>query len=239
MVFVGPPNGSILDSLNPFQFIALGFNAPRISSIKTTVKGGVPNVISLPAGGFVPFHIQAPDWHHLLKKMARSSGSRIEPSVEAIVGNEQELKLRTVVQFVRVHTQFLHDAYMANLLTKVDTASQDWRTVVYLTIDNSSPPDAPREFTNGDVNTLPFSYSASSLPSILRDGPDGPIAKYYTIPATQNTPYPTLPIGFPSVAVYLASAVYDSRRTERDDSGGMGRLAKILDTLYPAEVEPA
>ena len=62
---------------------------------------------------------------------------------------------------------------------------------------------------------------------------------YYTIPATQNTPYPTLPISFLSVAAYLASAVEDFRRMEWGGSGGMGWLAKILDTLYPAEVESA
>ena len=83
-------------------FVALGFNPPQISSIKTTLKGGVPNVISLPTGKFVPFHIQAPDWRHLLKMMARLSGSRIEASIEAMAGTKQELKLRTVVQFVRV-----------------------------------------------------------------------------------------------------------------------------------------
>ena len=65
-------------------------------------EGVVPNVISLPPGRFVPFHIQAPEWGHLLKVMARLSGSRIEASIEAMAEAEQELKLRTVVQFVRV-----------------------------------------------------------------------------------------------------------------------------------------
>ena len=118
---------------------------------------------------------------------------------------------------------------------KVNTTPPDWRTVIYLTIDNPPPSDAPHRFTNGDVNTLPYSYSASPLPALLRDDPDGPMSKYYSIPATQNTPYPTLPISFPNLAVYLASAVEDSRRVAHDNSGDMQRLAKTLDMLYPVK----
>ena len=69
------------------------------------LKGGVPNVISLPTGKFVPFHIQVPDWHHFLKMMARLSGTRVEASIEAMKDTKQELKLRNVVQFVRVRVQ--------------------------------------------------------------------------------------------------------------------------------------
>ena len=88
-------------------FAALGFGPPHISSTKTMLEGGFPNIISLPAGRFVPFHIQAPDWRHLLKMMARLSGTRVEASLEAIADTEEELKLRTVVQFVRVRVQIL------------------------------------------------------------------------------------------------------------------------------------
>ena len=102
--------------LTPFP-AALGFNPPQISSIKTTLKGGVPNVISLPTGRFVPFHIQAPDWRHLLKMMARLSGTRVEASIEAMAGTKQELKLRTVVQFVRVRVQISSNSRTVNLLT--------------------------------------------------------------------------------------------------------------------------
>ena len=109
--------------------------------------------------------------------------------------------------------------------------------MIYLTIDNPPPSNAPNKFTNGDVNTLPFSYRASPLPALLRDGPDAPFSKYYTIPATFNTPHPILPISFPNMAVYLASAVEDSRRMAHDNSSGMKRLAKTLDALYPAQVE--
>ena len=38
--------------------------------------------------------------------MARLSGSRIEASVEALAGTKQELKLRTIVQFVRVCNRY-------------------------------------------------------------------------------------------------------------------------------------
>jgi len=117
----------------------------------------------------------------------------------------------------------------------VNTTSQDWRTILYLTIDNPPPSNASNKYTNGDVNTLPFSYSASSLPTLLRDGSDALMSKYYTIPATPNTPYPTLPISFPNLAMYLASAVEDSRRMAQDNWSGIKRLAKTLDTLYPAE----
>ena len=50
----------------------------------------------------MPFRIQAPDWRHLLKMMAQLSGTRVEASSETMGGSNQELKLRTVVQFVRV-----------------------------------------------------------------------------------------------------------------------------------------
>ena len=96
----------VVITADSFPLEALGFNQPRISSIKTTLEGGVPDVISLPTGKFKPFHIQAPDWRHLLKMMARLRGSRIEPPVEVLAANKQVSRLRTVVQFVRVCTGF-------------------------------------------------------------------------------------------------------------------------------------
>ena len=63
------------------------------------------------------------------------------------------------------------------------------------------------------------------------------MSKYYTVPATPDTPHPTLPISFPNMAVYLASAVENSRKLAHDNSSGMKRLAKTLVMLYPAEVE--
>ena len=105
---------SIVENLGPPA--AFGFNSPQISSVKTTFKGGVPNVISLPTGRFVPFRIQAPDWGHLLKMMAQLSGTRVEASVETMTDTNQELKLRTVVQFVRVRVKISHRTCLVNLL---------------------------------------------------------------------------------------------------------------------------
>jgi hypothetical protein len=62
----------------------------------------MPNIITLPYGKSSPLHLQAPSWRHLLKLMARLSGTRIEPAVEAVAVSNRELKLRTVVQFVKV-----------------------------------------------------------------------------------------------------------------------------------------
>lgn len=59
-------------------------------------------MVSLPVGKTPPFHIQAPNWRQLLKLMARLSGTRIEASLEAMAATKQELKLRTVVQFIKV-----------------------------------------------------------------------------------------------------------------------------------------
>ena len=62
----------------------------------------MPNIISLPYARCPPLHLQAPDWRHLLRLMARLSGTRIEPTVEAMAVSKTELKLRTVVQFIKV-----------------------------------------------------------------------------------------------------------------------------------------
>ena len=59
-------------------------------------------------------------------------------------------------------------------------------------------------------------------------------AKPGLIANTPNTPYPTnLPINFPDVAMYLHSAVEDSRKMVHDDSSGVKRLAKTLDPQCP------
>jgi hypothetical protein len=80
---------------------------------------------------------------------------------------------------------------------------------------------------------LPFSYTLSQLPALLRDGADSPISKYYTIPVTPRTPLPKLPISMPSMAMYLASALEESRRALSDSSSGLRRLAKMIDQIYP------
>lgn len=81
---------------------AFGFNAPSIGLSLAPMQGPLPNIIALPYGKCPPLHIQAPSWKHLLKLLARLSDSRIEPTVEAVAVNKTELKLRTVIQFVKV-----------------------------------------------------------------------------------------------------------------------------------------
>ena len=66
------------------------------------MQGVMPNIISLPYGRCPPLHLQAPSWRHLLKLLARLSGTRIEPTVEAMALVKTPMKLRTVVQFVKV-----------------------------------------------------------------------------------------------------------------------------------------
>lgn len=66
------------------------------------MQGPLPNIISLPYGKCPPLHIQAPSWRQLLKLLTRMSEARIEPTVEALAGTKADLKLRTVVQFVKV-----------------------------------------------------------------------------------------------------------------------------------------
>jgi hypothetical protein len=51
----------------------------------------------------------------MLKLMARLSGTRIEPSVEAVAVANRELKLRTVVQFVKV-SQLLRSHLVKDVL---------------------------------------------------------------------------------------------------------------------------
>lgn len=111
--------------------------------------------------------------------------------------------------------------------------------VLYLTIDHPVPPNAPNawKYTNGDVSTLPWSYTLSGLPTLLRDGADSEMATYYTIPATTRTPHPTLPITFPNMAMYLQSALEDSRRAMNDSSSGLRKLAKYVDTYYANDHE--
>lgn len=81
---------------------AVGFTAPTVSSTLAPMTGPMPNIITLPFGKSPPLHLQAPSWRHLLKLMARLSGTRIEPTLEAVAVSKEDLKLRTVVQFIRV-----------------------------------------------------------------------------------------------------------------------------------------
>lgn len=81
---------------------AIGFKGPTMSTRLLQMQDPIPNIISLPYTRCPPLHLQAPDWRHLLRLMARLSGTRMEPTVEALAVSKAELKLRTVIQFVKV-----------------------------------------------------------------------------------------------------------------------------------------
>ena len=81
---------------------ALGFDAPAITTELRPMSGAMPNIITLPSGKSPPLHVQALSWRRLLKLMARLSGTRIEPTLEAVAAMNGELKLRTVIQFIKV-----------------------------------------------------------------------------------------------------------------------------------------
>ena len=66
------------------------------------MKDPMPNIITLPATRCPPLHLQAPDWRHMLRLLFRLSNTRIEPTVEALSASKTALKLRTVVQFIKV-----------------------------------------------------------------------------------------------------------------------------------------
>ena len=80
----------------------MGFSSPSMAQSLEPMKSPIPNIIALPIGRCLPLHIQAPSWKHLLKLLTRLSESRIEPTVEALAGTKSDIKLRTVIQFMRV-----------------------------------------------------------------------------------------------------------------------------------------
>ncbi|KIK67975.1 hypothetical protein GYMLUDRAFT_238152 [Collybiopsis luxurians FD-317 M1] len=197
--------------------VTIGFWDPVVLNHPEPMSGVMPNIISLPYGKSPPLHLQATSWRHLLKLMARFSGTRIEPTPEATQRNE-ELRLRTVVQFVRPHYDSL-----------------TWRTLVWFTIDHDAEHPPARRNPMGDVESLPLSYSLMKIPPLLRDGSSSPISKIYTIPSTQAVPYPVLPISFPNLALYLQAALSESRKYLKDGSSGIGKLAKMLEYCFPKE----
>ncbi|KAF8663410.1 hypothetical protein AX16_000982 [Volvariella volvacea WC 439] len=199
--------------------VSIGFAPPTLSSEIVPMQGIMPNIVSLPHGRSLPLHLQAPGWRQMLKMLARHSGSRLEPTVEAMAQNRgADFKLRTVIQFVKPHQLSLH-----------------WRTILWLTLDHAIPPEQSiPKYTNGDPNVLPYSYTLSSLPALLRDGSDTSISKIFTVPATSAVPYPALPITFPNLALYLQAVLDESRRFMSDSSSGVRKLAKMVDSCYPA-----
>lgn len=89
--------------------IAINFTPPVISAKVSPMQGQMPTIISLPYGRCPPLHFQAPSWRHLLKLMARLSGTKMEPTIEAMAVNKNEvLKLRSVIQFIKVCPPSFH-----------------------------------------------------------------------------------------------------------------------------------
>ncbi|KAJ3893996.1 hypothetical protein GG344DRAFT_42099 [Lentinula edodes] len=218
-----------MGSINVNQFVdrellrgvSIGFYDPVVQDQAQAMAGVMPNIISLPYGKSPPLHLQTTSWRHLLKLMARLSGTRIEPTAQATQRNE-DLHLRTVIQFVRPHYN-----------------SSTWRTIIWFTIDQDAERPHLRRISNpsGDVERLPYSYSLMKLPALLRDGSDSLLSKTYTIPSTHSVPYPVLPISFPNLTLYLQAALDESRRYFNDSSSGMRKFAKMLEHCYPDEFD--
>ena len=116
--------------------------------------------------------------------------------------------------------------------------SDEWRTILWFTIDHPVPLNilnaAKHNSTN--VNNLPFSYTLSSIPALLKDASDTSLSKTYTVPATSSVPYPSLPITFPNLALYLQAALDDSRK--QSESSPWRKLAKMVQTCYSNDFVP-
>jgi hypothetical protein len=61
------------------------------------------------------------------------------------------------------------------------------------------------------------------------------MSKTYTVPATDAIPYPSLPITFPNLALYLHAVLEESRKHSRSDAvNGIGKLGKMVQMAYPS-----
>ncbi|KAG5716682.1 hypothetical protein E4T56_gene16248 [Termitomyces sp. T112] len=198
-----------------FNGVSLGFMTPTISTRLIPMADEMPSNISLPYGKARPLHLQGPSWRHLLKLMASLSGTRMEAALDAIATMKTTPKLRTVIQFVKPHRN-----------------SPVWRTVFYFTLDYPSQLSSIR---HRSVNDLPHSYNLTPLPTLLRDAADSQVSKTYTIPASDSVPFPTLPITFPNLALYMQAALEESRRYLHDSHSDYQKLAKMITTCYPDE----
>jgi len=154
--------------------------------------------------------------------MARLSGSRIEPTVEAVAVSKSELQLRTVVQFV-----------------KPTPGSREWRTILWFALEHPVPPtmSGAHRYMGNNVTVLPWSFMMTPVPKLLLDGVDTGISKTFTIPTSDAVPYPKLPITFPNLAMYLQAALDESRRHLNDNSTQLRKLAKMLQQCYPSTDE--
>ena len=104
---------------------------------------------------------------------------------------------------------------------------------MWFTIEQPVPVASASRYASGNPNLLPYSYTLSPIPVLLRGTSDTNISKTYTIPATDTIPLPTLPITFPDLALYLQAALDTSRRYLSDSPNGLGKLGKMVQTCYP------
>jgi hypothetical protein len=104
---------------------------------------------------------------------------------------------------------------------------------LWFTIEQPVPVATASRYAPGNPNLLPYSYTLSSIPELLRNASDTNISKTYTIPATDTIPLPTLPITFPDLALYLQAALDTSRRYLSDSPNGLGKLGKMVQLCYP------
>ncbi|KAF8735025.1 hypothetical protein AX14_002841 [Amanita brunnescens Koide BX004] len=212
----GAVNPYVTDEL--LKGISIGFDPPLISLQISTWQSPLPTIISLPYGRSLPLHIQATNWRHILKLLARLPGTTIQATIEAMAVTKTDHRLRTVVQFVKPHL-----------------VSNEWRTILWFTLEHPVPDDVTgRSRYVTDVNVLPWSYSFSTAPQLLRGGTESQLSKTYTIPASSSLPFPTLPITFPDLAMYLHGALETSRRHINDSSSGVRKLAKMIEICYPS-----
>lgn len=88
-------------------YLAIGWQLPVVGAELSVMQGSMPNIVALPYGQCPPLHFQAPNWRHLLMLMARLPGTRIEPTIDAMAQNKFDMRLRTVIQFIRVSLHLL------------------------------------------------------------------------------------------------------------------------------------
>ena len=185
-----------------------------------------PNIILLPYGRqSQPLHIRAPSWSHLLRLLAQSSTTRLEST------SRKYSKLRTVVQFTKVREIVSH---LMIPLYAPQSKGQRRGVILWLSIDQPVPPSilGAAKYDSLNPNILPWSYTQSPTPEFLRHPADQQGLNRYTIPATYKLPYPTLPITFLDLALYLQAALDESNQYIHDDTGGkrLGMLVQVYNS---------
>jgi len=179
---------------------------------------GFPNIILLHYGTqSQPLHIRAPSWSHLLRLLAQSSTSRLEST------SQKYSKLRTVVHITEVSKAV---SPLTILLYAPHSKCNGRSTILWFSIDQPVPSNIPdaAEYNSFNPNVLPWSYTQHPIPEILRYPACQEGLERYTIPATDKVPYPTLPITFPDLALYLQAALEESRQDSY-----YGDLARLVD----------